>query len=357
MLKDRVIKNRAYRFFPICLFLSLIIVDSALASQAKDEYLRELLIKAETRRLYNDRYWDVLLHYKPTIYGRESLIDDPAFFLAPDGKVNPQAELSTTLQSFFETQNDDHKHPRCRFPARYSWIKEMLGINEQAIPVVSCNNVQDTMRKIDPHKAVLIYPSAYIRGPSAMFGHTLLRIDNKLSNNLLSYSVNYAATVPQPTPVLNYIYKGISGGFKGYYSLKPYYAKIKEYNDLEQRDIWEYQLNLSGEEVRNMVLHILELQDIYSDYHFLDENCAFNLLFLLEAARPSLKLTEQYWNKYDFWVIPADTLEVIKGAGLIAKIDYRPALATSISYYTAISKPTVQNLAFEIAMQHSEPPE
>jgi len=355
MFKIRKIKCKAYRFLPICLFFFILFANNIFASEAENEYLSQLINNAEAKRLYNDRYWNILLHYKPIMNGKESLIDDPVFFLAPDGKKNPQAELKATLQSFFRTPKNDNEHPRCRFPARYFWLKETLGIDEQKLPVVSCNKVKETLHKIEPPKAALIYPSAYIRGPGAMFGHTLLRIDSKTSDDLLSYAVNYAAIVPQTTNVLTYIYKGISGGFKGYYSLKPYYSKIKEYNDLEQRDIWEYELNLTAEEVQNMVLHILELQDIYSDYHFLGENCAFNLLFLLEAARPSLKLTEQYWNRLGFWVIPSDTIEVIRGAGLISKIDYRPALATRINYYSAISKPTIRNLAFDIATQRSEP--
>ncbi len=57
---------------------------------------------------------------------------------------------------------------------------------------------------------------------------------------------------------------------------------------MEQRDLWEYRTNLTEAEVRRMTLHILEMQGIYTDYYFLDENCSYDLLFLLEAARPSV---------------------------------------------------------------------
>ena len=33
-------------------------------------------------------------------------------------------------------------------------------------------------------------------------------------------------------------------------------------------------------------MHTYEMDKIYSDYYFFDENCSYDLLFLLDAARP-----------------------------------------------------------------------
>jgi len=35
------------------------------------------------------------------------------------------------------------------------------------------------------------------------------------------------------------------GVYPGMFSIMPYYLKVREYNDLENRDIWEYELNLT----------------------------------------------------------------------------------------------------------------
>ena len=51
-------------------------------------------------------------------------------------------------------------------------------------------------------------------------------------------------------------------------------------------------------------MHLWELSAIYSDDDFFDENRSFNLLFLMEAARPSLHLTDRNWR----WTIPVDTI-------------------------------------------------
>ncbi|HEB02545.1 MAG TPA: hypothetical protein ENI12_04855, partial [Nitrospirae bacterium] len=44
--------------------------------------------------LYESPQWIALVHYRPRAFGGyESLVDDPLFFLHPEGKRNPQAEL------------------------------------------------------------------------------------------------------------------------------------------------------------------------------------------------------------------------------------------------------------------------
>ena len=349
--------KKAYRLWPICLlFYLLFAVNDIFAYELDNGYLNNLIEVSDSKQLFERRYWDILIHYKPVANGKESTVDDPRFFLAVDGKKNPRAEMISMLESLFTPSTNHNNHPRCRFPARYSWLKEKLNIDEGKLPPVNCNNLKETLEKFNPRKAVLIYPSARLQGPGAMFGHTLIRIDGNDNNHLLSYAVNYAALTSHiNNNFFSYVYNGISGGFKGYYSLMPYYLKIKEYNDIEERDIWEIQLNLNDEEVKRMFLHIIELSNIHSDYHFFSENCAFNLLFLLEAARPSLRLTEQYWNRFSFWVIPLDTIEEIQKAGVISQIKYRPALATQINKYSSFHSKKVQQLAFDVSREYLAP--
>ena len=90
---------------------------------------------------------------------------------------------------------------------------------------------------------------------------------------------------------------------------------------LENRDLWEYRLNLTQVETERMVEHVWELKQIQFDYFFFDENCSYRLLELLQVARPSLRLTEQF----PLTAIPTDTVKAVKEAGLVEKIDYRPS--------------------------------
>lgn len=333
--------------------LSIFLCTIAPAFAISGEYspLDNLLQKAEEKKLYNDRYWQVLVHYKPTRAGFESLIDDPHFFLSPYGKTDPKAELEATLKALFQSDKKDDEHPRCRFIARYEWLKQELGMDEFLFSNITCaafnNMVNNT---IQPKSAALIFPASYMNNPASMFGHTMLRIDGLYQSKLLSYAANYAAYVEDKLGFL-YAFKGIFGYYKGYFKVFPYYERIKEYNDTEQRDMWEYSLSFSEEEVMRMFRHLWELKDIYSDYYFFDENCSYNLLFLLEAAKPSLLLTD----RTRAWVIPVDTIRIIKESGIVENIEFRPAEATKIGYIASSLDEDYQKTALKIANGEIEP--
>jgi hypothetical protein len=320
-----------YRFFVV---ITLLLLLASPCRAAQDEYATILKEQAAAADLHRQRTWEVLLHYRPHGERLVSLVDDPAFFLSPQGKGDPAAELAATIDAFFQPADTGDDHPQCRFPARHLWLKEALQLDESRLPHPACTRLTEAMATIDPRSAVLIFPADHPNGPASMFGHTLLRIGSTYRSDLLGYAINYAAMTPEDNGFV-YAYKGIFGLYPGLYSTLPYYEKVKEYNDLEHRDIWEYRLDLTPPEVNRLALHTWELLGIRSDYYFFDENCSFNLLFLLEAARPDLQLAEAYWNRYGFWVIPLDTIEVIGAAGLIRETAYRPAIATRIRHRAA----------------------
>lgn len=332
------------------LFCSILLFSTPCIS-VENTYLNKLINQALAKNLANDRYWHILLHYKFSVTGISSLIDDPDFFLAPDGKNNPEAELIATLKAFFQPfNNKETEHPLCRFVARYTWLKEQLSIDEEHLNKPPCNEFHRILAKVDPRSAVLIYPGTHINSPASMFGHTLINIKGSHKSRLLPYAVNYSAFTNESNGFV-YAFKGILGFYKGYFSVLPYYQKIKEYNDLERRDMWEYDLNLNEAEVRRMFFHIWELKEIYSDYFFFSENCSYNILFLLEVARPSLNLTDQCRP----WVIPIDTVRTVGRNSLIKSARYRPSKATRISHILSFMDTKEQKLAQKVIKGERDP--
>ncbi|BCR03439.1 hypothetical protein DESUT3_05080 [Desulfuromonas versatilis] len=330
----------------LLLGLAFLCLGAAAAAPAAAEgtYLGRLQQRAAAQSLAAQRYWQVLLHYLPTWRGAHSLIDDPAFFFAPDGQKDPAAELEATLAAFFETPGPTpDRHARCRFPARFAWLSAQLEIDSAQLPPVECREWDQALEKIDPHSAELIFPGTHNNSPASMFGHTLINIQGPYRSKLLSYAVNYSAFTDE-TNGFAYAVKGIFGLYRGYYSVLPYSQKVREYNDLERRDVWEYELNLSREETLRMLRHIWELREIYSDYYFFDENCAYQLLFLLEAARPQLRLTEAARP----WVIPIDTVRIIEKHGLVAGSAYRPSKATRIAHINGQMDAVERDLAQQL---------
>ncbi|MCY1497741.1 hypothetical protein D9M68_317120 [compost metagenome] len=134
-------------------------------------------ISAErARELAAQPYWIALGHYQPArLGGWTSFVDDPDFFLAPDGAEHPQAELAATLEALYAPPGLGDRHAQCVYPARTRWLRDQLQLDD--LPQVECPEFQTWYRDINPHSAVLVFPAAYLNSPSSMFGHTLLRID------------------------------------------------------------------------------------------------------------------------------------------------------------------------------------
>ena len=242
-----------------------------------------------------------MLHYDKKMNGEyRSIITDSHFFLSKNGAVSPSEELDSTIISFFNNDLKDDEHPVCKYPARFSWLKKELEIDSKKLPYITCPKYNEVKKNINPQSATLIFPSAYMNSPSSMLGHTLIRINGD-AGDLLSYAINYSAKATDKNIFIS-AYRGLFGNYRGSFSILPYYQKLKEYNDLEYRDIWEYELNLAKEETEHIIDHIWELKDIRSDYFFLDENCSFNLLYLLDVARPSARLIQRYWDRSHLWV-------------------------------------------------------
>ena len=276
------------------------------------------------QHLANDPFWLSLGHYEAgKLKGWRSYVSDAKFFLAKDGAHHPDAELKATVDALYAPASLGEKHAQCLYPARTRWLKDQLHLTD--LPAVDCVEFKQWFKDVAPHSAVMIFPAAYLNSPSSMFGHTLLRIDqadvqsNKTA--LLSYAINFGAYIEGSDNSILYAWKGLMGGYPGLFALVPYQEKLSEYRSLENRDLWEYRLNLTQVETERMVEHVWELKQIQFDYFFFDENCSYRLLELLQVARPGLRLTEQF----PLTAIPTDTVKAVKDAGLVQKIDYRPS--------------------------------
>ena len=317
---------------PILLGVILFSADISQGQVTSSLYLDELIGRAHDLSLHEQRYWHLLLRYRPTWAGHyDSEIDAPGFFLSAIGKTDPKAELDATLRAFFSAElvGRTPQPARCAFIARYEWLKSALSIDENRLPAASCERFQSWLQDLNPDSITLIFPSSFINNPASMFGHLLLRIDQKgqtEATRILAYTINYAADLP-PDTGLEFAVLGIFGGYTGFYSTIPYYLKAKEYGDFENRDIWEYRLNFSETQVHRLLMHAWELGSASFDYFFFRENCAYHMLALLDVADPELRLAERFW----LYTLPSDGVRAIaEKPGLVQAAVFRPSRRTKI---------------------------
>ncbi len=285
--------------------------------------LQQYLDLAQQKQLDQNITWQRLMYADQK---QNSEVSYAGYFYAKDGKTNLNSELQADIKALFQ-QAADNQSIRCKFPARSRWLMQQLQIDPQQLPKVNCVEFDEWINQIKPHKATLIYATDFMGNPSSMFGHTLLRLDPKDQKqlNLVSYAVNYAATV-KGEDNWSYAWKGLTGQYPGEYSLMPYYRKVKEYGDFESRDLWEYELNLTPEETRFLVEHIWEMQHVSFPYYFVSDNCAYRLLGLIDLVRPNLNLKQQF----NYAAIPIETLKVVDQQNLVKEVVYRPALETQL---------------------------
>ncbi|WP_375748784.1 DUF4105 domain-containing protein [Vibrio sp. HN007] len=295
------------------------------ASSSSEHLLPDQALDIEA--LSQSSYWLKLGHYLPTITGRYvSTVDAGGFFLSPEGKTNPAQELAASISVLYQDDKAERNKARCTFPARFLWLESQHG---RTAVLPDCPQLQKWQDAMSPEKLTLVFPTAFMNNPSSMFGHTLLRVDAKnqnKNNELVAYAINFAAEPDSDDNAALFAIKGLIGSYPSRFTVMPYYHKVREYNDIESRDIWEYPLNFTQEEVNRILLHLWEMEQAEFEYYFLDENCSYHLLSLLQLANDELELVSQF--KYS--AIPSDTVRALVDAGLTQPPNYRPSFGTRL---------------------------
>lgn len=266
--------------------------------------------------------WLRLLHYRPTLLHPGSKSLDQRFFYAPDGKINPKAELEATIKAFVSDPQQ-----RCRFPARFQYLKQHID-TLSSFTLDHCLDLQNWVYEFGLDRIDLIYAGAYPNNPASLFGHTLLRFHKNGRHPLLDYGVAFLAQTDNDGFDLLHTWRGITGGYTGFFEIEIFSVSVGLYNNSDSRDLWAYELNLTPSQRKTVLYHLWELSNNTGfRYYFLSENCSFMLLALLEVALPDIELIDELTG----FVLPLETLKVainkIQGSQFI---EHRPSIKEKI---------------------------
>jgi hypothetical protein len=301
------------------------------ALAADSGQVEALVTAARERQIARSAAWRRLVHYRRGVLGGQmSQGDGPEFFLSPEGVKDPEAELEAMIRAMYAPPGEPDTHAICRFPARAAFVQRALGLDR--LPAARCDKLRAYWAKVQPHSITIVFSSYYLNNPASVFGHTFLRFnkdsaaDSDENRALLDLGVNYSATVAADENPFIYSVKGLFGLYHGDFQLMPYYYKVREYNDFESRDLWEYELSLTPEQVELVAAHIWELGGTYFDYYYLSENCSYHVLSALEVANPALHLVDDLrWP-----VVPSETVKaLVRAPGLVRQIHFRPSLRST----------------------------
>jgi hypothetical protein len=338
-----------YRIFIFCLVFFFYIPAEAedIASKHSAE-IAKMLVLANKAHLSQRPEWRKINLYHSTLGGLTSRVDDPTYFLAPNGQHDPQAELEAAIRGAFDdTMAKTSRQPNvCRWIARYQFLSRSMKESGFDYVPMHCEGFEHWKSSIATHRATLIFASVYLNSPASMYGHAFIRFDsdkpgeyNRLNDETVGYTVQASSDAGAM-----FLVRSLFGAYPGSFVFVPYYMKMREYSDLENRDLWEYQSNLSSEEIVHLLAFVWEQSFTYMNYYFFDDNCAFMLLASFEAARPSLNIIDQAKP----WFIPLDIVKLVQEQpGLIEQIHYRPSQYNTLvqNYNSASVEEKKQSLA------------
>ena len=317
------------------------------SDMATEQLLATWRRQAKTDNLAQHTIWRRLLYFyddQSSILSKkktESLVDDPRFFLSDNGQQDSAAELDATLVALakeFTSQttgnNQANIHIKtqannnsvlCRFPARVAWLKETLSIDDASLSA-ECPELDDWMATLAPEQLSIVFAEEYLDNPLSAFGHTLLRIDSKSSvadPNQISqaYALNYTVDGDPNDSFPIYATKSMIGSYDSAIEIDPYPQKLAKYLQDDERDTWTYQLNLTSSEVQQVIRHVWETKALKMPYYFTTDNCASEILRLIDVIRPQQNLLKQL----AYVVVPSDVIQLLNSQNLLANATYTPA--------------------------------
>ena len=273
------------------------------------------------KKLDQSDTWLRLLHYP--LGKNKSDIITKSFFISENGAINAKLELLETIKVLL-SNNALTNDAVCKYPARKLWLQQQLNIPNALFSKKKCVELNAWLS--DASSISLIFADGYLKNPASLYGHLLLKFNNAdKKSHLLDKSINFGANIPDDENSLIYIFNGITGGYPAKFSSAEFYKNTHIYKELEQRNLWEYQLNLTKQQIQLIENHIWELMiNAQFDYYFLKQNCAYRLAELIELVTDQTII-----NQNLPWTMPTDTLNRLHDSqNLISSINYYPSRET-----------------------------
>ena len=287
------------------------------ALSAESPIIKSLWKQAHERQLSQHPYWLKLLHFYSfgESVGQWSFKSDvvsPEFFLSANGKNDPEVELKATLKALLAPPgNDPNQDARCKFIARYNWLRSKLDFPEMSKQ--ECPLFERWANLVDATGISIVFVSAYLKNPASTFGHLLIKFNSRnrlFGHSLLRPTLNYGARINPDDNPLAYALRGLFGGYNGSFTDERFYNFNHVYGENELRDLWEYPLNFSTEQQNRVTYHAWEmLQNVQFTYYFFLDNCAYRMAELLEMAWDD---TTRINTSGAFWAIPVDVVFKLK---------------------------------------------
>jgi hypothetical protein len=253
------------------IFILIFVYETGVASNFT---LLELQQLSTNYNLHKTPQWHALLELKngKPINSNRNYLSNPF-----DTKI----ELEETLKLIIE-----NPHSACRYPARKRFIESSFLIPSRSLTPIECTEYSNFLNSVPNDGIYLVYASENVTSASSMMGHAMLRLDGKNKDGL---DVKHGVTFFTELDTLNIpklMFETLITGKEGIFKVAPYAPYQFHYREVEQRNIWEYELILSNYQRALIRDRIWELKYENPAYFFDKYNCATLTQLLISLAKP-----------------------------------------------------------------------
>lgn len=267
--------------------------------------------------LADDLTWHRLLLF----HGKKSTMNDPTFFISQTGATDPKAELVANLDILLGDDEQKRLDFICQFPARSHWLSDKLGLD-----LPKCPEVESWLADKNVKKMSLVHAEEHINRVGSSFAHTLIRLDTPESlqgDKSKAYSLNFAS-LEYPAKGENTLMHSVMGKSKAELTMENYQEKSDKYLVRDGRDLWEYEIDLSQDEINQIMRHVWEVKDKTRYYSFLNNNCATEVLRFVDLVRVDSRLLHASGKITP----PQEATQVMSKAGVLTNKTFVPAKKT-----------------------------
>ena len=172
-----------------------------------------------------------------------------------------------------------------------------------AIDTLNCPEIREFTEKAPFDRLELVFADESVTQPASILGHSFLHVGGTQNGHEIEHAISFYTTA-ETFNLPKLLWESLITGKKGLFSLTPYALEERKYLELEQRNLWRYEIRTSPFErilIRN---HLFELKGSQLTYYFHQYNCAtvlYNILSLTGDMPPNAQ----------WWITPKDLVKIL----------------------------------------------
>ncbi|WP_371194180.1 DUF4105 domain-containing protein [Glaciecola sp. SC05] len=229
--------------------------------------------------------------------------------------ASPYEEVVLTYQLLLS------KHPTsCRYPARARLIAAALDIGLSVLHTAECQEYQSFLDNFPVDSVYLIYTSENVTQASSMMGHVMLRADGVNKDGLeVQHGITFFTEL-EGLNVPKIMWQSLVTGKAGIFQIAPYAPFVAHYVNEEQRNVYEYPINIDKQDRLLLRDIIWEFGRTQAAYYFHTYNCATLTQAMLGVLEPTMMPSA------GDWITPLDVVKAAKEADVLQDASLRPSV-------------------------------